>query len=221
MHEGHRERMRNKYLQGGIDALAPHEVLEMLLFYTQPRINTNETAHRLLETFPSFSSVLDADYESLLSIEGVGPRSAFFLRFLKDCINLYGRSKQTPLPTLPTATDAGNFLLRMVGNQTTEGFYVVCLDPERRVLAFKKLFEGATYSVHVEPRAVVTYALQHNACAVIVAHNHPNGPTRPSEDDILLTERLRQAFDPIGVYLIDHIIVSQDSFFSMAANATM
>lgn len=217
MHEGHRERMRNKYLKSGIDAFEPHEVLEMLLYYTKPRVNTNETAHQLIDTFHSFSAIFDADYETLCSVEGVGPQSALFIRLMKDCFNLYGRGKRIELPQLHTAMDAGNFLLRMIGQQTTEGFYVVCLDPEKRILSWKKLFEGATYNVSIEPRAVVTYALQHNACAVIIAHNHPLGAVTPSEEDIKLTKKLQAAFDPIDIFLADHIIVGDGHFFSMAS----
>ena len=217
MHEGHRERMRNKYLKSGIGAFEPHEVLEMLLYYTKPRVNTNETAHQLLDTFHSFNAVLDADYETLCSVEGVGPQSALFFRLLKDCINLYGRGKNVELPQLYTAMDAGNFLLRMIGQQSTEGFYVVCQDPEKRVLSWKKLFEGTTYNVSIEPRAVVTYAIQHNACAVIIAHNHPLGTVAPSEEDVALTKRLQAALDPIDIFLADHIIVGDGHFFSMAS----
>ncbi len=221
MHEGHRERMREKYLQNGINALAPHEVLELLLFFSQPRVNTNETAHRLLETFRSFSGVLDADIESLCSVDGVGKNSALLLHLIKDCFNLYAFGKQEKLPELDTATDAGLYALRVVGDQTREGFYVMCLDNQRRVLSMKQVAEGSTYRVMIDTRKVVEYALQQKAFSVILVHNHPMGMIEPSDTDIGLTRRLQEAFQLLGISVIDHIIVGDDMYYSMAAHALM
>ena len=221
MHEGHRERMREKYLQNGIGALAPHEVLEMLLFYSQPRVNTNETAHRLLDAFHSFSGVLDADVETLCSVDGVGKNSALLLHLIKDCFNLYNRGKQERLPELASATAAGHYALRMIGDQTTEGFYIICLDPSRRVLSMKKVAEGSTYRVAINVRKTVEYALDHKAFAVILVHNHPIGMIEPSDEDIGLTRRLQDAFRPLDISVIDHIIVGDDMFYSMASHALM
>lgn len=221
MHEGHRERMREKYLQSGIGALAPHEVLEMLLFYSQPRVNTNETAHRLLDAFRSFSGVLDADVDALCDVEGVGKNSALLLHLIKDCFNLYSLGKQERLPELATASAAGNFALRMIGDQTSEGFYVMCLDPDRRVLSMKKVAEGSTYRVMIDTRKVVEYVLSQKAFAIILVHNHPMGMIEPSDADIGLTRRLQDAFRPLDISVIDHIIIGDDMFYSMATHAEM
>ena len=221
MHEGHRERLRDKYLENGVEALAPHEVLELLLFFSQPRVNTNETAHRLMDAFQSFSGVLDADIESLCQIKGVGKNSALLLHLVKDCMNLYGRSKQKKRVEILSAMAAGHYALRMVGDQTTEGFYVICLDPDRRVLSAKKILEGSTYRVMVDVRKVVEYILDYKAHAVILVHNHPFGAIEPSDEDIALTRKLQETLRPLGISAIDHIIVGDGCFHSMAAHAQM
>ncbi len=221
MHEGHRERMRNKYLQNGIGALADHEVLEMLLFFSQPRVNTNETAHRLLETFHSFDAVLDADIKSLCDVPGMGEKSAVLLHLIKDCFNVYNRGRQERRAVLQTAMDAGDYALRMVGDQTTEGFYVICLDPSSKVLSMKKVLDGSVYRVLIDTRKVVEYILNHKAYSVILVHNHPFGPVEPSDDDIILTRKMQEALGALDISVVDHIIVGDDCFYSMAAHAQM
>ncbi len=221
MHEGHRERMREKYIQNGADILAPHEVLELLLFYSQPRVNTNEIAHRLLDTFHTLGGVLDADIDSLCAVQGVGKGSAVFLHLIKDVVNLYNRGKLERNPLLPTAMDAGNYILRLIGDQTKEGFYVFCLDPEGRLLSYKKIAEGSAYRVYIDVRLVAEYALTHHAYAVILAHNHPKGLIEPSDEDLQLTRRIQAALSPLSIAVTDHIIVGDGCFYSMAAHSLM
>jgi len=221
MHEGHRERMREKYIQNGIGALAPHEVLELLLFYSQPRVNTNEAAHRLIDTFHSIHGVLNADMDSLCTIDGVGKNSALLLHLIKDVVNLYNRGSLERNPLLPTAMEAGDYILRMIGDQTKEGFYVFCLDPEGRVISYKKIFEGSTYRVYIDIRLVVEYALTHRAYSVILAHNHPLGLIEPSEEDIQLTQQIQSVLKPLSIPVTDHIICGDGCFYSMAAHCLL
>lgn len=221
MHEGHRERMREKYRKHGVETLEPHEVLELLLFYSQPRVNTNEVAHRLLDTFQSLSGVLDADSDSLCSIPGVGKSSAVFLHLIKDVVNLYNQGKLERNPILPTAMDAGNYILRLIGDQAKEGFYVFCMDPEGRVLSHRKIAEGSAYRVYIDVRLVAEYALTHHAYAVILAHNHPKGLIEPSDEDLQLTRQIQSALSPLSISVTDHIIVGDGCFYSMAAHALM
>ncbi len=221
MHEGHRQRMRTRYLQNGIEGFAPHEVLEMLLFFSKPRVNTNPTAHTLLDHFGSFDRVLDADFESLCNVEGVGENSAFLLCLLKDCINYYSKSKWKEKPNLPHTFAAGAYVLDMVGDQTAEGFYVLCLDAARNVLTMKKLSDGTAYRTYIDIQLIVETALSHHAHSIILVHNHPNGIIEPSEADLQLTRRIQNAFRELNVKVIDHIIVGEGHFFSMAEKHLM
>ena len=221
MHEGHRERMREKYIKNGIEALAPHEVLELLLFYSMPRVNTNETAHRLLDTFHTIPGVLDADTDSLCMVDGIGKGSALLIHLIKDIVNLYNRGKLEQNPVLPTAMEAGNYILRLIGEQSTEGFYVFCLNPEGRVLSYKKIFEGSAYRVLIDVRLVAEYALTHRAYSVIFAHNHPSGLIEPSDEDVQLTKKLQDALKPLSIQVTDHIIFGDGCFYSMAAHCML
>ena len=221
MHDGHRKRMRDRFLENGIDGFAPHEVLEMLLYFSKPRVNTNDTAHKLIQHFGSFDKVLDADYKSLTQVEGVGEQSAFMLRLLKDTINYYTRCKWEDKPVLSNSFAAGVYALDMVGEQTAEGFYVLCLDAQRSVLNFKKLSSGTTYRTLIDVQLVVETALTHHAHSIIVVHNHPNGLIEPSESDIALTRKIQRAFSELNVKIIDHIIVGEGRFFSMAEKQLM
>ncbi len=221
MHEGHRERMREKYLQNGIEALAPHEVLELLLFFSQPRVNTNETAHLLMEAFQSFSGVFDADVETLAQIKGVGKNSALLIHLVRDCMNLYEKSKQRKRPEILSAMAAGQYALRMVGEQSVEHLYIICLDSNRRVLSSQKVLEGSVNRIMVDTRLVVEHILEHKAVDVILVHNHPNGPAEPSDEDIALTKKIQSVLNPLGISCIDHIIIGEGYFYSMAAHALM
>ena len=216
MHEGHRERMRNRYLKSGLSGLAPHEVLELLLFYTQPRVDTNETAHNLIDTFGSFSGVLDADVEHLCRVPGIGKSSAVFLHLLRDCISLYSKNKWTDKPRLLTLDEVGSFALDMITNKATEGFYLLSMDPSHYVTAFSQLESGSAYKSNVDVRKVIECALMHRAYKVIFVHNHPSGSLQPSESDIRLTQKLINAFREIEITVTDHIIVNDNSYFSMA-----
>lgn len=221
MHEGHRERMRERFLQNGIEGFAPHEVLEMLLYFSKPRVNTNETAHDLIRQFGSFDRVLDADFESLCKVDGIGVNSAFMLRLIKDTINYYTKSKWADKPNLANTFAAGAYVLDMIGDQTSEGFYVLCLDAARNVLNLKKLSEGTAYRTYIDIQLIVKAAITHDAHSIILVHNHPNGLVEPSEADIQLTRRIQNAFKELNVKVIDHIIVGEGRFFSMAEKQLM
>lgn len=221
MHEGHRERMREKYLQGGVDALAEHELFELLLFYSQPRVNTNDIAHRLMDAFHSVNGILDADLESLCSIPGMGKNSGLLIRLIKDIINIYNRGKLEPRPLLSTAMEAGNYIRRLIGDQTKEVFYVFSLDPDGRLISCGKIAEGSSYRIYIDVRLVAEYALRHNAHTVILAHNHPLGTVEPSDEDIRLTKRIQDALSALDVTVTDHIIVGDGYFYSMAAHCLL
>ena len=221
MHEGHRERMRERFLKNGIEGFAPHEVLEMLLFFSKPRVNTNETAHDLINAFGSFDRVLDADFESLCKVDGIGANSAFMLRLIKDTINFYTKSKWADKPNLANNFAAGAYVLDMIGEQTQECFYVLCLDAARNVLALKKLSEGTAYRTYIDIQLIVEAAINQHAHSIILVHNHPNGLIEPSESDIQLTRRIQNTFKELNIKVIDHIIVGEGRFFSMAEKQLM
>ena len=203
LHEGHRQRMRQRVEQQGFENLAPHEALEVLLYTTIPRGDTNALAHALLERFGSFAGVLEAGEEELLEVEGVGPATARMLHLLPEIFRRYTRSRTQDSPVLRTTEDAVAFLqARYVG-----------LQKERALLV--SLGEGAEDRVSLELKDVVSAALKSGQERVLLCHNHPNGVALPSREDLQATENIVRALGMVQVGLRDHIILTETEYFSM------
>lgn len=216
MHEGHRGRMREKYIKNGIDSLAEHEVLEMLLYYSVPRGNTNETAHLLLKEFGCIANVFDADAEDLMNVRGVGEQSAVLIKLIKDMASYYNRSVWSERPTLLSTEDTGLYLTDMMGNPSYECFCLLSLNAARKVLSFNVIERGTVNSSAVSVRKVVENAVKNRASSVIFAHNHPSGRLLPSENDIELTKLLQRAFEPLEIAVLDHFIIGGGGYLSMS-----
>ena len=216
VHDGHRERLRQRFLEQGLSGFAPVNALELLLFFTHKRCDTNEIAHRLLERFGSFAGVLDAPYDALCGVEGMGPLSACLLKLVAACAGYYAADRAHRGETITSSAQAGAYLApRFLGSRNEE-VYLLLLDDRRRVLRCAKLFEGTVNAASITVKKVVEEAVTANATAVILAHNHPGGLPLPSRDDRAATEKVAQALALIGVRLLDHIIVCDGEFASMA-----
>jgi DNA repair protein RadC len=216
MHDGHRERMRQRFMRSGLDSFDDHNVLELLLFYAVPRRDTNELAHRLLETYGSLDKVFEASYESLMQVHGMGESTAALLRLIPATAQRYLMAKQGPVRILTNSTSTGNFLLPRFLNAKEERAYVLCLDAKMELLDCVRLGEGSLSSVCLDIRSVVQVALEKRAACVILAHNHTSGVALPSMEDREATRRIREALGVVGVYLLDHIIVANGDFVSMS-----
>lgn len=216
LHDGHREKMRRRFAQGGLDGFADHEALELLLFYAIPRRDTNETAHRLLERYGSLQAVLRAPQEDLTRVEGVGAAAASLLRLVPEVCRKARLSGGGREVILNSTEKAGNYLISRLSGERNEVVYQLCLDRKGKLLACRRLGEGGAANAELNIRSVVENALLFSASAVILAHNHPSGIALPSREDYATTERVRTALETIGVPLVDHIIVADDDFVSMA-----
>lgn len=216
LHDGHREKVRERFLRGGLDAFADHEALEFLLFYAIPRRDTNETAHRLLERYGSLRAVFEAPLEDLEKVEGIGENTAILLRLVPQ---IYQRSKLSGNGhdiILNSTEKAGSYLLERFEGEKNEVIYELCLDRKGKLLSCKKLSEGGADNADLNVRHLMENALLASASAVILAHNHPSGIALPSRIDYVTTQRVQAALKTIGVPLVDHIIVADDDFVSMA-----
>lgn len=207
-HENHRQRLRLRAREEGLGSFAPHEVLELLLFYAIPRVDTNELAHKLLDRFGSLSAVLEADYEELLSVPGIGENAAVFLTLLPQVFALYDRDRQGARPQLNTYQKASAYCKNLFAGKRVETFWVLCLDTHKHLLHASELFSGTPGETPVQVRRVVEYALQRKASSILLAHNHPSGSLEPSADDYLTTRRIAAALEPLGITVDDHILVS-------------
>lgn len=215
LHDGHRQRKKQQFLQRGPESFADHEVLELLLFYAIPRRDTNETAHRLLEKFGSLKNVFYAPMEELQKVEGVGENAAVLIRLLPALHHRISMREKAER-VLNSVESAGKFFSRLLKEERREVLYQVCLDAKGKVLNYKRLSSGTVSMAPVSVREVVENALHTDASVVILGHNHPSGIALPSEEDRQITIQIQKALAAMGIRLADHIIVADDDFVSMA-----
>lgn len=216
MHEGHRQRMKQKFISSGIDGYESHEVLELLLYYSIPRKDTNEIAHRLLDHFGSFSAVLDAPIDTLSEIEGVGENTAVLLKLVPSLCRLYLDDKYRNIKKIISLDNVGDFLLNKFIGRTNETVYLLLMDNKFRELYCGIVNEGSVNSVDIYVRKIVELAMRYNASQAVLAHNHPSGIALPSNSDISTTISIKNALELVGVRLVDHIIVADDDYVSLA-----
>ena len=216
IHDGHREKMRQRFLKSGLESFADHEALELLLYYAIPRRDTNPIAHALMERYGSLSAVLSAPPEDLKNVEGIGDSGAVLLRLVAQLCQKARLADAERETVLSSVDRVGAYLLDRFSGERNEVIYQLCLDRKGRLLACKRLGEGGVASADLDIRRLMENALITNASTVVLAHNHPSGIALPSQEDYASTERARRALETIGVRLTDHIIVADGDFVSMA-----
>lgn len=214
-HDGHRQRLKARFLTEGLDNFSDIQVLELLLFYTIPRRDTNPIAHDLLERFGSLSQVLDAPVEELAKVPGMGMSAAAFLSLTTAVGRYYQVDKAMHMQFLNTIEDCGNYLLPYFYGRRNETVFLLCLDAKCKVLCCKKIGEGSVNSAGVPIRRIVEVAMGVNATSVVLAHNHPSGIAVPSEEDVATTYRVAAALRAVEIAFVDHIVVAEDEFVSM------
>ncbi|VFM96474.1 MAG: DNA repair protein RadC [Candidatus Kentron sp. G] len=222
IHQGHRERLRNRFLAEGLDNFEDHQILELILFQIFARKDTNPIAHRLLHRFGSLSGVLEADPVDLATVEGVGERAAVFLSLLPAMSRRYFHDRVTRnRPCLDNPDLIAEYFVPLMVGRSEEVFYVLCLDTQCRALYPALLGEGTVKETHVHPRHVVEVAIRHRAASVVLAHNHPAGTNKPSSQDEWLTHRLVQALGAIDIAVLDHVIVAGEEVYSFARSGML
>lgn len=217
IHTGHRERLKERFRQEGLDNFDELYVLELLLYYCIPRMDTNPIAHRLLDHFGSLPAVLDARIEELEKIEGIGKNAATFLSLITEVGRYYQtRRKEDAGIVLSNMEKCCNYLVSQFIGRQNETVYMLCLDAKSKMLCCRKVGEGSVNSANIPIRRVVEIALGVNATSVILAHNHPSGLALPSADDIQTTHRVAAALNAVDIVLVDHIIVANDDYISLS-----
>ena len=215
MHDGHRQRVKDRFCKEGLDHFEEHEVLELLLYYCIPRVDTNPVAHRLLDHFGSLSAVMEAPVEELEKVSGIGHNAAVFLSLVTAAGRYYQVNCASNHVALTTVEECGRYLMPLFYGRRNEMVYLLCLDAKCKVLTCKLLGEGSVNSAGVPIRRIVETALAANATSVILAHNHPSGLAVPSDADVQTTYRIAMALDAVEIELLDHIVVADDDFVSM------
>ena len=220
IHAGHRERVRAEFLGGGFVENTPsHKILELLLFYCIPRVDTNPIAHQMIEKFGSFAAVLDAPAEELAAFKGMTMNSAVLLKSIMVAARRYVKEKADSKPSFKNLDDIGALFLKQFVGFEKEKAAVLCLDGKGAYIAFEFISEGDIASVGLSMRELVRVCIRHNAAAVVLAHNHPSGIAIPSRGDVAVTEMAADTLKAVGIKLIDHIILSADDFVSMVQSS--
>ncbi len=214
IHDGHRQRVYDRFRKEGLDSFSPHNVLEMLLFYSIPRADTNEIAHRLIERFGSLAAVFDAPESELVKVTGVGERSAVLIKMIPQLSRYYMTDKTADV-IINSSRQAVEYLLPRYVGRTVETVMVVCLDNKGKVINTTIVHEGNINVSEVSVQAVASVALQSKASAIIIAHNHPDGVALPSGDDISTTKLICRTLAALNVKVVDHIIIGDNDFVSV------
>lgn len=211
MHEGHRKRMLQRLEHA--EGLQDHEVLEILLYNAIPRKNTNPLAHALLNAFPSLEQLFRASYEELLTVDGIGPETAAYLR----CIGILRERIPSSEEAVPAAFGAGNFsayLLERYSSLKEEVIEIFCLDAQERVHSSKRFTRSLADRAAVSSEEVAALLSSSKPYGIVLAHNHPTAPAHPSAEDDRFTAQMQVLCSLHNVRLCDHIIVGTDGAYS-------
>ena len=212
-HEGHRQRLKNRFLSSSLESFEPHNILELLLFYSVPRQDTNELAHSLIDRFGSLRGVFDADFNDLIEVKGIKENSATLIKLIPQIAKAYMLDEDLSDCVLDTVDKVGEYLVKLYIGSTKETIYVLLFDPSFKLLNTVKLTEGSINSAAIDPRKIFEEVTKVNASMFVLAHNHPHGHAVPSMEDIETTMMLSSAFEMFSVDLLEHFVVGGDKFF--------
>lgn len=214
IHEGHRARMRKRFREIGFEGFNDHEILEMLLFYTCPRKDTNELAHILLNKFGSISAVLDADYEELVKIKNITENTAILFKMIPKFLPIYYNSRHDGIVYNNSDKLKELFKPYYVG-LTHEEFRMACFDNNLHLLSNVLISTGAPSYAPVDTRKIVEEALRTKAASVAISHNHPRSDMLASPEDMNATRQINTILKSLDIMLLDHIIVIENSAASL------
>lgn len=212
MHKDHRKHTKDRFLSEGLDSFEPHNVLELLLFYSIPQKDTNETAHMLINRFGSLSAVFDAPYDDLLTVPGISEHSATLIKLIPAISRRYAMEKNSKVTKLSSIEDIGKYLVARYLGVTEETVLLLLLDNKFGLIDCVKVHEGSVNSSAITMRKLIETALFKRASMVVLAHNHPSGVALPSSDDLFTTQQVKRAFALVEIGMLAHIIVAGDTF---------
>lgn len=215
-HDDHRQRVKARFLDEGMESFSDIQVLELLLFYGIPYKNTNDCAHVLLEKYGTISGVFSADYVDLSETPGIGPHAAVLLNLVPALTRRYEKDRWGERTQITDVKRAGAYAASLFVGDEYEAFYMICMDSQNRVIKPVLVSRGTINEAMIYPRIIVENALRHKAAVVILSHNHPGGSTEPSFADIDITKKLAKALEIISIKVMDHIIVAGNKYLSLA-----
>ncbi|NQU68265.1 MAG: DNA repair protein RadC [Candidatus Marinimicrobia bacterium] len=218
---GHYSRLRQKFLEGGLDGFLDYEVVEILLKLADNRRDQRPTAKRLIAEFKSLKGVLEAHPDDLMKVDGVGPANVFGIKLIQAVSRRYLKAQIINADIVKSSEDVMNYLRHRLRDKSRECFEVILLNGRNRILSVEQLFIGSITASAVYPREVIKLILQKDAAAVIFVHNHPSGNPSPSKEDLAITRKLIAACSTIDVSVHDHLIIAGDEITSFADKGIM
>ncbi len=213
----HRARLRQRFIDGGAGAMPDYELLELLLFRAIPRQDVKPLARMLLDTFGDFNRVISAPVERLAAVRGVGPAVVQDLKIVEAAAHRMARARILQQHVISSWDALLDYCHTTMAHRETECFRVLFLDRKNVLIADEEQARGTVDHVPVYPREVVKRALELNASALILVHNHPSGDPTPSESDIAMTRQVQNAAEALGITLHDHLIVGKSAELSFRA----
>lgn len=213
---GHRKRLRDKFLGSGLTGFHDYEVVELLLTLATPRKDCKDAAKAAMGKFKTLQGVLEASPKALCEVPGIGPKNLFGIKLIKAVADRYLEKRLLHRNALNNSKELFEYLNHSIRDKARECFNVVFLDAKNKVIATETLFEGTLTASSVYPREVVLAALNHHAAALIFAHNHPSGDPKPSQEDVAITRQLVFACRVVGITVHEHLIIGNNRYFSFA-----
>ena len=214
--EGHRQRLRERFLSSGLDGFHDYEVIELLLTLAMPRKDCKDAAKEALLRFKTLQGVLEASPRELCRVAGIGPKNLFGIKLIKAVADRYLKKKLINKDAINDSKALFDYLYHSIGDKNREFFKVIFLDSKNQVIAADTLSEGTLTASSVYPREVIQKALSHDAAALIFAHNHPSGDPKPSSEDITITRQLVFACKVMGLVAHEHIVIGSNRYYSFA-----
>ena len=214
--EGHRKRLREKFIKSGLAGFHDYEIVELLLTLGSPRKDCKQQAKEAIKKFKNLRGVLEATPEELQEIDGIGPHSAFGIKLVLEVAREFLKEKIIDKPIYQSSKEIFDYLYHSMRDRKKEVFKVLYLNSQNRIIETVDLFEGTINSSSISPREVIEGALKHNAASLIFAHNHPSDNPEPSQSDKELTRDLVYAGSIMRIRVLDHIIIGTNKYFSFA-----
>jgi len=214
--EGHRARLRERFLTSGLDGFHDYEVIELLLTLATPRKDCKDQAKAALKRFKTLQAVIEAPPEQLREIKGIGPKNIFGIKLVQAVAERYLQKKLIKKDPIRSSKELFDYLYHSLRDKKREIFKVVFLDAQNKIIAIEDLFEGTLTASSVYPREVVQTALRHHAAGLFLVHNHPSGEPKPSREDRLITRELIHACRVMGITVHEHLIIGDNTYFSFA-----
>ena len=212
--KGHRKRLRERFLQGGIDGFLDYEIVELLLTLGTPRKDCKSVAKEAVKKFGGLRGVLEAAPEELRQIKGLGLHNIFGLKLFQALSTHYAKEKLPKKIAFDSPQAVVTFFQKKIGREKKEYFYILALDSRNNLVKMNNVSIGTLDASLVHPREVFKEAIRVSAVQVIIVHNHPSGDPEPSEDDLETTKQLTEAGKILGIEVVEHIIVTENNYFS-------